>query len=312
MIAVTHRIAGILCHTESDTWLPSLLEDFFEQFRVNGTKPDVYHRFHKVDVDSLTLPPPSDEERAHLAPYTYGSTSILNGPLLRSPTVRAVLQSSLERAGHVDIQLNLSRVIIRDFERGELDVFYLPVFHASGFGPYTGELHIAANYTRIYSSFLSCFSAALIHAAGVVHHNRAAIFVGPDAGGKSTTVGLSDQMPILHDDQIILRKQGDTVFAHSTPFGRNTSGPYQAPLGGIFVLEKASQFDIIPAKPAELVEYLWNGNLKYVGFLPRHLKLQVFDVLYDACHQVRTYKMRFQKDYIDWDAIGDAMANTGG
>jgi hypothetical protein len=89
--------------------------------------------------------------------------------------------------------------------------------------------------------------------------------------------------------------------------GNMTDGPIHAPLGGLFVLEKAFHFELAPFSPALLVETYWNEHLNYTFFLPRDLKLQAFDLAYEMCHRVPAYRMRFPQDHMDWAAIDAAM-----
>jgi hypothetical protein len=58
----------------------------------------------------------------------------------------------------------------------------------------------------------------------------------------------------------------------------------------------------------DALEYLWREHQSYYFFLPGPLRRQAFGFLYDVCHQIPVYRMRFQKDYIDWDAVDAAMA----
>jgi hypothetical protein len=112
---------------------------------------------------------------------------------------------------------------------------------------------------------------------------------------------------ILSDDQVVLRKENNVVNAHGTPFGRITGGPCSARLGGIFLLEKAEHFELSSLQSVDMLEYIWATLPSYTFFLPNSLRIQAFQILYDACHQVPVYRMRFPKDYVDWDAIDAAM-----
>ena len=303
MILVTHQIAGIIFRTASNSYLPRLQEKHFERFRVsNKLEPDVSHRIQKINLDPTPLSFQASKKQKRIPNDEYDSSEKLESPLLCCPSLRARLQEFLDRQDQADIRFDKDQVTIRNFARRELDIFCSPKF-----GGNPSELHVSANFPRIFSSFLPCFSAILIHSSGVIRKEKAAVFLAPGEGGKTTVVKLSNGMPVLHDDKIVFRAEGDVITAYATPMGRNTSGPCQAKIGGLFMLEKATHFDLTPLRPADLVQCLWTEHIGYTFFLPNNLKRQAFQVLNNTCHKVPIYKMRFPKDYVDWDAVDAAM-----
>ncbi len=311
MIVVSHRIAGIVFRTESNVWLPRLQEKPFEWFCVGDVEPQVHHRIHRVGPDSMTLPPPTREERKRLSHDTLYSPGGLASPLLRSQLVRSRLRASLGSPEQLRISLFDDKVIISDFSRCVLDFFYWE--ESGGYDvdrqAYIPEYYVAANLRQIFSTFLSSFSALLMHSAGVVRNGTSALFVAPNEGGKSTVVEHAMGESILNDDQIILRQEGNVVVAHGTPFGGLTSGPHGAKLGGIFLLDQARCFELVPLHPADLVQCIWTENQNYTFLLPKSLRARAFETLCNACYQVPGYRMRFPQDHVDWDAIDAAMAN---
>lgn len=300
MLVLTHRIGGITFRTESDVQFPFLLANRFRQFLDSEAKADVFYRIRGVDSDCLTLPPLSGKELERLSRCVYyPKDGILKVSLLRSPAVRARLHVCLNQPEQVSLELRHSSVVIFDFVRRELDLFY-----ASELREMYVDHHVGPS---IFASFLPTFSAAMIHSSGLVLNDAAALFLAPDGGGKTAAVKQSTAGLILCDDQIILRKEGDVLMAHGTPWGLITSGPQQAKVGGFFLLERAQHFELIPLKPVDALEYFWDEHPGYRLFLPRYLRLRAFEILYDACHQAPVYRMRFPKDYVDWDAIDAAM-----
>ncbi len=309
MITTTHRIAEIVFRTRADVRIPHFGRDPYTWFSANaGHRPDVSNRFFRVDESLLTLSPLAGTESDLFLPYTHNTPENLECILLRAPAVRTALQDCLEHPDYLDARIDRYWVTIRDFARKEFTLFHTPKHHTPDLGWYPSELQISANLREIFSTFLSCFSAILLHGAGVIRRDKAAVLFAPDAGGKTTVATrLSTKVPILQDDQIILKKEGADVIAHSTPLGRNTSGLCQARVGGLFFLEKAQHFELIPVAPSEFVQCLWGGNLRYTHFLPKALKINAFGFFCDACHQAPTYVMRFPRDYVDWNAIDTAM-----
>ncbi len=302
MIVVAHRIAGITFRTESDVPIPHLLEDPFAWFQVGDGEPDVRQRIHQFDLDSLTLPPLNSEERERIIRSVVFPRRWLDNPIFRSPEVRAVVQRCLDRPELAHIELAWNRVMIRNFARNEFDLFYPPQKRKDFINPL-----FVAGYRNMLSAFLPSFSAVMIHGAGVIRDGTAAVFLAPDEGGKTSMVKQSSGVPILNDDHIILRQEGSVVMAHGTPLGPITSGPQQARLGGFFLLEKASHFALIPIKPRDVLQFLWNERMHTWYVLPKSIRLRAFEILYAACHQAAVYKIRFPKDYVDWDAIDAVM-----
>jgi len=312
MTVVTHKIAGIIYQTEWNSWLPVLEAYHFERFRVDNVPPDVHHYIHQVDQERLTMSPPSSNEIEYLSRFARWSKD-LNSPLFRSPQVRARLHDYLDQPVHpdlVDLISTQDLVVIRDFARRQLDLFYTPEF-----GGFFEEDHrflpqhsVTANFRQIFSTFLPSFSAFLIHSSGVIRNGAAALFLGPDGGGKTSIVTPLAEGSILSDDQIILRKEGDISVAHGTPLSTITSGPCQVQVGALFMLDRATHFELTSLEPVDVVQCLWTEHRNYTHFLPKPLKIRAFEILSEVCHQAPVYRMRFPKDYVDWDAIDAAMA----
>jgi hypothetical protein len=195
-----------------------------------------------------------------------------------------------------------------NFFGNRLDIFYSEKH--GGFitktQKYMPEHCVAANFQQIFSSFLPNFSAIMLHAAGVIRRDRAVLFFAPDEGGKTTVVMNSNGEPVLGDDQLILRRKSGDIIAHATPLGPMTSGPCQARVGAIFLLEKAPGFGLKPLVPAEFIQHIWSMHQNNTFFLPRHLKKMSFQLLCDLSYQVPIHLMRFPQNFVDWDAIDAA------
>jgi hypothetical protein len=259
-------------------------------------------RMHQVSPDPQRLPPLLAEERERFARQVYfWPPESLDHPVMRSRAVRARLHSDLDQAKEPMVSVHMEGLVLWTPGEPVLDFYYY-----SGFDD-PRLARVVGSYPRVFCAFLPDFDALPVHSSGVIRSAQAALFLAPDEGGKSTVLRHAVGAPWLNDDQVIVRRKGDNLIAYATPLGRRTSGPGQARLGGLFVLEKALHFELTPLKPAGLVKTLWNEHLFYTSSLPRHLKLQAFDLLYDMCHQVPIYRMRFPKDYVDWDAIDAAL-----
>ena len=309
MNVVTHKIGGIVFRTALNAWLPRIFEEPFELFGIEDTRPDIHQFISNLNPDHGGLPQPSDEERPNFSKYDYFPSDWQNNSFLRSQIVRNRLKGLPDLKEQVVIWVEDHYMFIRDFSCNRIDIFYTKKYQKyppqhPGTIP---EYYLAANLRQMLATFLPRFSAILLHCSGVIRGGRSALFVAPDDGGKTTVLAQSNGEPVLNDDQIIIRKEGDVAVAHATPLGVITSGPCQAPVGALFMLEKASSFQIDPVSPSEFVQYLWAEHQNYTFFLPKHLKQQAFRLLCDLCYRLPTYLMRFPRDHVDWDAIDDAM-----
>jgi hypothetical protein len=247
------------------------------------------------------VPLPAEERERFARGICFSPPEVLDHPFLRVPVVRSRLHVDLDQSKSPTVSVYLEYLAI--WTQGEdcIDFYYYPGYDDPR------ESRVAGSYQRIFCAFLLDFFALPVHSAGVIRGGRAALFLAPDEGGKTTVLRLANDGHLLNDDQVIVRKEGDELIAHATPFGRLTSGPGQAPLGGLFVLEKAPHFELKPLKPAEFVKSLWDEHRAYTSILPRPFKLRAFDLFYEICHRVPVYLMRFPKDHVDWDAIDAAM-----
>lgn len=308
MLTVAYQVAGIRFGLESDQGIPWLEGEQIRKFCVDmAAPPDVFHAFHHIRPETLTLTP-LEERALRRFPSRGLDCRRLDGrfglDLLSSPLVRSRLDGYAHPDERVVLDLNLSSITVRDFIRRERYDYVL-----DGFDPLVnGDLRAKALLARMFTTFLACFSAAMIHSSGLVLDGSAGLFLARSGGGKSTVAARSPAAFVLSDDQVVLREEGDDIIAHASPWGRITDGPGQAPLGGLFLLEQAPDFELIPATPAAAMDYLWNEHLYHYRLHPAHLRTRAFELLWDACCRVPVYRMRFARDRVDWAAVRGAMA----
>lgn len=301
-LVIAHRIAGITFRVDADVshlWPPHL-DVSFQRFQVDNTNADVCFRIRRIDPVSSSLPPLTQEEAEIFSAFKISSDKYLHRPLLRSSVLRERLTSCLDHSEQTWVDAYQDTATILDYARCEMDIFYTD--------PNSKPL-LEISYIQfpIFAQFLPAFSAAMIHSSGIIRNGVAALFLAPDEGGKTTTVRLSPNGIILSDDQVILRVENSLIMAHGTPWGLFTSGPQQARVGGLFVLEHAEKFELIPLSSADLLQFLWSQLPGYQFLLPKHLKIRLFDILTNISYQIPAFRLRFPKDYIDWDAIDAAM-----
>ena len=305
MFNLTHKIGGITFRTESDVQVAPLQTDLFEQFFSENSEPEVKHRILCVDPENSAVPDHISHIRSRLSNCICFPSDGIDTPILRTPSVVNRLGAFEGSAEPVGLELHPFSLVIRDHVGKEVDYFYIP--QARGFfEDESAEVGFPV-FRRMFSSFLPAFSATMVHSSALVRKGKTALFLAPDEGGKTTVVESSNNGQILSDDQIILRKQGDTVYAHGTPWGKISHGPLEQRVSGLFVLEQAEYFELSPLKPVDAIQYFWREHLFYRVFLPKRFKIKAFEIICAACRQAPVYRMRFPKDYVDWHAIDSAM-----
>jgi hypothetical protein len=223
---------------------------------------------------------------------------------LRSGVVYANLQSIIVYPEQAVLEISQSSAFIFDFKNREMFYFYY----------YDKDSDLPLNQLEpiLFAPFLVEFNAVMVHNAGLICSDRVALFMAPDEGGKTTVVNqaAAECCGVLSDDKVILRRTNGVFMAHGTPWSRFTDGPISTRLGSLFLLEKAENFELSPLKAVEVLNYLWNEHLDYWAYLTKAGRIQAFDFINTICHQIPAYRMRFPKDYVDWNAIRMACQNN--
>jgi hypothetical protein len=299
MYRVTHRIAEITFQIESNNakvWFPGVQQGGFAQFRVSNAIPDVCLQIQSVDRTSWTLAPLSQKEIKRLA--TCGIQGA-NSALFRSPLVRAVLPAS-SSPEQISLILDPWTATIVNFTRRTLHLFY-----SHGMTSYYEKDKVRP---LLVAFFLPAFDAAMIHCSSMIWRGRGAIFLARDGGGKTTLLRqATKEMTFLSDDQNIIRRIDGQIHVFGTPWGGISTNSAHAPLGGIFLLEKAERFEVVPVSPAQILYHLWDEHLNYRFNLPREDSTKLFNLFSDACFQIPTYLIRFPQDHVDWSLIDQVM-----
>ena len=222
-----------------------------------------------------------------------------DSPLLKSPMVRSQLRKCLRHPEDISLEMHSESFSIFDFYSKKLMIYYLlkrkKSLESSAVGP------------GILAPFSPLFGGFMLHSSSSVLNNKAALFLAKDEGGKTTVMKNGAAQDVLSDDQNILKKEDGAFFVHSTPWSTFPNGSRKARLGGLFLLEKASEFGLSRINPVDVLSFLWTEHVGYTLFMPKKLRVTAFDLLREACRSAPTYRMRFPQDYIDWDAVDRAM-----
>jgi len=303
---ITLKIADLVFYFESDVQISKLKEPPYQSFFSEGDAQNIYFRIRQYNLKEATLPPLTQREINHIKKCIGFQYRWIQSPIFRVPQVRAVLERCLIEPESTHIELAWNRAVFRNFSRNEYDLFY-PLEKKPDFN----DPLFLAGFRNMMSFFLPNFQALMIHGGGVIRNNLAALFLASDEGGKTSVIkSLSPREGILSDDHLIIKRTTVGLKIHATPFGQFTDGPREASLGGVFMLEKSSKFQIIPINPIEVVHFLLKEQSHKWYTIPNRIRSRAFNILYDTCHQAPLYRMQFPKKEINWNEIDAAMAET--
>ncbi len=332
----SHRIADVEFQTACETPIKALDAGRFTPFRSRPQSADVCHHLHAVNPEELDAPPVSPALKSRLSactspeqlgrgiqvfvPYRKGAVAAALRPFLqcapgttdvpiaRAARVRAQLERAAEHPADVFLIRHALSVEIMDLARHEAHVFFAEGA-AESWWAHPDYSRVENGVRRLFCAFMPGRAAFPIHSSAVVRDGRAALFVAPDGGGKSTVARLAgDGAAILSDDRNILRRHPDGLRVHGTPWGRTCTGPASAPLGAVYLLQKAARFELAPIGKKDMISFLWQDNALIWAQLPVSHRVQALDCLSDMIRESPTYRLRFPKDRIDWDAVGSAMS----
>jgi hypothetical protein len=301
MQILSHRFAGITFQTELDLHIEYLRYKRFQKFEVRNINPDVTIRYRGISFDG-DVTKDLKRNKQTLPDYVDKASWYLESPALNSQILWDILEQRREHSHAVTIELHAQAATVFDFVARDLFILYNKFSDQK-------ELLARSQVSAVsYATFLPLFSATMLHSAGVTLGNKVAIFLAPDEGGKTTVAKQSPlTSTVLCDDQVVLRKEENAFMAYGSPWGMISDAHQAKPLGGFFLIEHAENFELIPVKPRLIFDYLWREHEHYRYFLPKHLRLQAFNLLYEVCHVVPCYQMRFPKDYVNWDIIDKAI-----
>lgn len=297
----TYQLGGITFQIQSDLRLSDFLADKFQRFTPVHTQPDVICRIRGIVPRAsrpVTNDPSLTESLIHWLPR---EILLQPWPLLHSPQVEAALRAGLAHPHSVRVELRTASITITDVAQRRMDIFY----HRDN--PYfTHDTRYLG--TEMISPFLPAFDATLLHSAGAVWGGVAGLFLAPDGGGKTTLASLiRPGGVVMSDDQNVVRSLGGQFRAYSLPWCRILGSTGHHPVGGLFFLEKAPDFDLIPLKATDALGRIALDPQNALGPLPKAYRLRVALLRVALLQQVPAYRLRFSRAHVDWDAIGAAM-----
>ena len=294
-------LGGIAFQIDSDIRLADSLSGTSPAESSNPPPPDVRLTLRQLDP-SDPMPQTLTAAQRQLLRARAGPVGVSpDAPIARHPAVWPRLVEALRPSPDLVIDVTSHLVSIFDFERRELALYFHPAQDVSYTNRFLGPSLVA--------HFLPLFDAALVHSSSVIRRGRGLLFLAPDEGGKTTAARLAPAGVIPCDDQNIVRRVDGQYMLSGTPWCRYTTPGASAPLGAIFLLEKAPAFALVPVEGTDTLRYLWDEHAAYRYFLPPHRRTQALAFLATLCQRVPAYRLRFPRTFIDWETI-DRVAGS--
>ncbi|MCL4237695.1 MAG: hypothetical protein KJ047_05560 [Anaerolineae bacterium] len=164
------------------------------------------------------------------------------------------------------------------------------------------------------------------HSAGIQIADHNYIFLAPSGTGK-TTLSLRAQkggLPVLSDEMVFVSKNGGCFVAYSSPFGRITDGPLEAPLGGIFFLKQGTAARFSRINSSQALARAWQDSYyrdTVLDFSDQKLRfknrivtpaerLKIFDLWHELFSTVPCFEMEFPIDFDDWHKLAELVENA--
>ncbi len=135
----------------------------------------------------------------------------------------------------------------------------------------------------------------MIHGSGVVAGGRGWIFTGRSGSGKTTMARIFDDAGdrVIHDDRLVLRREGSGWVMHNTPVYRNDE-PRSAPLDHLWVIRHGAANVSEPVAGAEAVAMILANCIQQNW--DREAALRLAAAADDLASSVRVSRLSFLPD----------------
>lgn len=275
-----YKIAGVGIELVMD--LPITSASFravFEPFRVSGPCEDTISIHHHFSYDGIDL------DRLGVRVCRTPPWEVFRND--RSWIYHAI------GSGEENAPLGVYAVFNPGHTRGE---FHHPVPEAFLPGNWY-SLTLLPTDAIILIPVLADRRGCFVHASGVIWNGMGFLFIGHSGAGKSTlTRLLGDEVEVLSDDRVILRRWPEGFRVHGTWIHGEIPqvSPSDAPLRAIFLLEKAPENRIEPLSPLEVSRTLPLYLIKPI--LTAEWWPKALDLTAAVAREVPVYRLAFQPD----------------
>lgn len=292
------NFAGIHFSIQSDFSLPIHDSAHFTPYLSEAPHPDVTFYISAIPLVSKYFSDISSCETNDLQKIHGFQKRWATNKLIRIPQIWKIIKACLKNPELCHIEMAWDHIIINNYKNNQFYFFYSPNHTTNLQGP---MFH--AGFRNLIRAAFPIFSSFMLHGSGVIINDKAAIFLAPYEGVKTTMSKNFFPQAIISDDQIILKKENKRYFVHSTPFGSLGKNFIQCQLGAFFLLRKASDFYIKKLNQNEILKFIWEEHLLFTITLPLEIRKQSFCLLSDAICNLPCYQLSFSKNGINLKSI---------
>jgi hypothetical protein len=186
---------------------------------------------------------------------------------------------------------------------------YLPLFQDFIFK----DLYYYISRRKNYNG---CCQTFFIHGCGILHKGSGFLFTGPSGAGKSTVASLSYRDTIIHDEALLMSRNGDQYSIEGSPYLseipkiKNT----KASLKAGFFLKHNKTNEIVRFPKSRLVQMFMQQIVPPSGFQKQpsgHLLNQMLSFSCEIAENIPFYDLHFSKDDNSfWEIIDDKIGKN--
>jgi hypothetical protein len=148
----------------------------------------------------------------------------------------------------------------------------------------------------------------LVHGSAVQRDGKTVLFLGHSGAGKSTVTRLCKPDTCFSDDGVVIRKEGERVYAYHSPFSqikkeKKSKGVVKGEIKKIFLLEKGGHNKVSPVAKNELMYTILDHLIHFYKYLNKETAQMGFHLVKKILDVVPAYKLQFAKGKDVWHDI---------
>lgn len=127
-----------------------------------------------------------------------------------------------------------------------------------------------AIFRKICRKLLTDYNGILLHSASILYNGKGYLFTAPSGTGKTTHIRLwkkyfGNKIEFINGDKPVLRNKDGQIYVYGTPWqGKEDYGNnINAPLAGIFLLQRGKENSVERASVREAIPFLLAQTLRY-------------------------------------------------
>lgn len=172
----------------------------------------------------------------------------------------------------------------------------------------------AAVFRKICKEILLNYNGFMLHSAALRYNGKAYLFTAPSGTGKTTHIMLwkkylKDKVEIINGDKPLLRYVNGKINVYGTPWQgkENYGNNINAPLGGIFLLQRDIENSVEKASAKNIIPFLLTQTLRYQG--QEQIK-NLFNIIEKIMLNVPVYTLKCNMDISAVETVMGAIENS--